>query len=87
MKDLFILGAAVPGEASETMVELCLWPSIVLLQYILRTRDPLQKSWHSSFHFIDHKKYENKCLVFAGLLCLMRQLREVVIGYKLEAVR
>ncbi len=30
-KDLFILEAAVPGEASETMVELCLWPSIVLL--------------------------------------------------------
>jgi hypothetical protein len=31
MKDLFILGAAVPGEASETMVKLCLWPSIVLV--------------------------------------------------------
>ncbi len=30
MKNSFILGAAVPGEASETMVELCLWPSIVL---------------------------------------------------------
>ncbi len=30
-KDLVILGVAVPGEASETMVELCVWPSIVLL--------------------------------------------------------
>jgi hypothetical protein len=49
MKDLFILGAAVPGEASKTMDELCLWPSIVLLRklaihcnfiwYILRTTD------------------------------------------------
>ncbi len=49
MKDLFILGLAVPGEASETMVELCLWPSIVLLctlaiycdyiWYILSTMD------------------------------------------------
>ncbi len=49
-KDSFILGAAVPGEASETMVELCLWPSIVLLRklviywdylvlYTLRTMD------------------------------------------------
>jgi hypothetical protein len=27
-KHLFILGAVVPGEASETMVELCFWPSI-----------------------------------------------------------
>jgi hypothetical protein len=27
-----ILGAAVPGEASETMVELCLWPSIILVR-------------------------------------------------------
>jgi hypothetical protein len=46
---LFILGAAVPGEASETMVELCLWPSIVLVRklaiycnyiwYILRMMD------------------------------------------------
>ncbi len=50
----------MPGEASKTMVELCLWPSIVLLckfaiycdyvQFILRTTDPLQKLWHSSFH-------------------------------------
>jgi hypothetical protein len=32
MKDLFILGMAVPGEALETMVELHLWPSIVLLR-------------------------------------------------------
>jgi hypothetical protein len=49
MKDSFILGAAVPGEASETMVELCFWPSIVLvcklaincdyIWYILRTTD------------------------------------------------
>jgi hypothetical protein len=49
MKDLFILGAAVPGEASETMVELCFWPTIVLVRklaiycgyiwYILRTMD------------------------------------------------
>jgi hypothetical protein len=49
MKDPFILGAAVPGEALENMVELCLWPSIVLLPsfamycdyiwYILRTMD------------------------------------------------
>ncbi len=31
-KCLFISGAAVLGEASETMVELCLWPSIVLLR-------------------------------------------------------
>jgi hypothetical protein len=48
-KDLFILGAAVPGEASGTMVALCLWPSIVLVRklviycnyiwYILRTSD------------------------------------------------
>ncbi len=48
-KDLFILGAAVPGEALETMVELCFWPSIVLvcklaiycdyIWYILRTTD------------------------------------------------
>jgi hypothetical protein len=30
-KYLFISGAVVLGEASETMVELCLWPSIVLL--------------------------------------------------------
>ncbi len=29
---LFISGAAVLGEASETMVELCLWPSMVLLR-------------------------------------------------------
>ncbi len=49
MKDLFTLAAAVPGEASETMVELFLWPSIVLLRklaiycdyiwYILPTTD------------------------------------------------
>jgi hypothetical protein len=49
MEDSFILGAAVPDEASETMVELRLWPSIVLLHklamyceciwYILRTSD------------------------------------------------
>jgi hypothetical protein len=32
MKDLFILGAAVPGEASETMVELCFWPYLVLVR-------------------------------------------------------
>ncbi len=48
-KDLFILGAAVPGEASKTMVELFFWPSIVLIHklaiycnyiwYILRTTD------------------------------------------------
>ncbi len=31
-KYLFIFGAAVLGEASETMVELCLWPSILLLR-------------------------------------------------------
>ncbi len=31
MKDLLILGAAVPGEALETKVELYLWPSILLL--------------------------------------------------------
>jgi hypothetical protein len=29
---LFILGAAVPGEALETMVEMCLRPSIILLR-------------------------------------------------------
>jgi hypothetical protein len=49
MKYLFFLGAAVPGEASETMVELFLWPSMVLLHklanycdyiwYILCTMD------------------------------------------------
>ena len=49
MKDLFILGVAVPGEALETMVELCLWLSIVHLRklaiycdyiwYILLTMD------------------------------------------------
>jgi hypothetical protein len=50
MKKLFILGVAVPGEASETMAELFLWPSsIVLLRklaiyfdyilYTLRTTD------------------------------------------------
>jgi hypothetical protein len=49
MKYLFIFGAAVPGEAIETMVKLCLWPSIVLLRklaiycdyiwYILQTMD------------------------------------------------
>ncbi len=32
MKDLFILGVAVPGEALETMVELCVWPSTVLVR-------------------------------------------------------
>ncbi len=32
MKDLFILGVALPGEASETMVKLCVWPSMVLLR-------------------------------------------------------
>jgi hypothetical protein len=33
MSDSFILGLAVPGEAFfETMVELCLWPSILLLR-------------------------------------------------------
>jgi hypothetical protein len=32
MKDSFILGVAMPGEASETMVELCLRTSIVLLR-------------------------------------------------------
>jgi hypothetical protein len=31
MKDLFVLGVAVPGEALEIMVELCLWPSMALL--------------------------------------------------------
>ncbi len=30
-KDLLILGVVVPGEASETMIKLCLWPSMVLL--------------------------------------------------------
>ncbi len=63
MKDLLILGAAVPGEASETMVKLFLWPSIVLLRklaiycnyiwYILRTPDfyelGLQKSEKTYF--------------------------------------
>jgi hypothetical protein len=49
MKDSVILGAAVPGEALETMVEMCLWSSKVLLLklaiycdyiwYILRTVD------------------------------------------------
>jgi hypothetical protein len=44
---ILILGASVPGEALETMIELCLWPSIELLHilaiiwdhvwYILRT--------------------------------------------------
>ncbi len=61
LKGSFILGAGVPGEASETMVELCLWPSIVrvhklaiycdYIQYILRTTDPLKKSWCSSFDY------------------------------------
>jgi hypothetical protein len=32
MKDLFILGVALPGGALKTMVKLCLWPSIVLLR-------------------------------------------------------
>jgi hypothetical protein len=32
MKDLFVLGAAVPGEASETMVGLCLGQSIIFLR-------------------------------------------------------
>ncbi len=31
MKDSFILGVAVPGEALETMVKLCFWPSTVLV--------------------------------------------------------
>ncbi len=49
MKDSFILGAVVPGEESETMVELCFWPSTVLVPklaiycsyilYILCTKD------------------------------------------------
>ncbi len=49
MKDLLNLGVAVPGEASETMLELCFWPFIVLVRklviycnyiwYILRTMD------------------------------------------------
>ncbi len=49
MKNSLILGAAVPGKALETMVELCFWPSIVLvlklaihcdfIWYILRTTD------------------------------------------------
>ncbi len=49
MEDLFILGVVVPVEASETMVDLCFWPSIVLVRilaiycnyicYILHTMD------------------------------------------------
>jgi hypothetical protein len=35
MKDLFILGVAVPGDASETMVELCFWPSVVLVHKLV----------------------------------------------------
>jgi hypothetical protein len=35
MKDSFILGAAMPGEALETMVKLCFWPSIELVRKLV----------------------------------------------------
>ncbi len=49
-KIFFIVGAAVPGEASETMVELCLWPSIVILDKLAIYCDSIwyilsQKNW------------------------------------------
>jgi hypothetical protein len=48
-KDLFILGVAVPGEASETMVELCLRPSIVLLRKLAIYCNYLLHSTHNGF--------------------------------------
>jgi hypothetical protein len=61
MKHVFILGVAVPGEALETMVELCFWPSIVIVHklaiycnyiwYILRT---------TGFHVLGLRKREKR---------------------------
>jgi hypothetical protein len=49
MKDLFILGAAVASEASETMVELCFWPSIVLVRKLAIYCDYLGHSTYDGF--------------------------------------
>jgi hypothetical protein len=42
MKDLFILVGAMPSEAIETMVELCSWPSIVLVRKLAMYWDILR---------------------------------------------
>ncbi len=49
MKYSFILGAAVPGEASETMVELCFWPSIVLVRKVAIYCEYLVHSMYDRF--------------------------------------
>jgi hypothetical protein len=51
MKDSFILGAVVPGEASETMVKLFLWLSIVLLRKLAILGLYLDHSTYDTVYF------------------------------------
>jgi hypothetical protein len=78
MYDLFILGATEPGEALEIMVELCLWPSIILLHklaiycnciwYMLRTID----------YYLLGLQYMEKCK--ANCILILRPVAMVDVG-------